>query len=108
MGRAIVRFIGHMSDFANTSQPENSDPRHVAPIDAAEFTDHRRTPPAAHRSRRDVVRQGMKLAFVAPLLSTFFAREAYAVSYSCYPAGHACPGIELCCSASCNGFNQCD
>ena len=44
--------------------------------------------PALYR-RRDVVKEGIKLAFVAPLLSTFLARQAYA-SYSCYPQGHAC------------------
>lgn len=65
-------------------------------------------PAGPFHSRRAVVRQGVKLEFVAPILSTFFAREAYAGNYSCYPAGHACPGVELCCSGVCNGFNQCD
>jgi len=58
-------------------------------------------------SRRDVVRQGMKLAFVAPVLSTFFARDAVAAgsNHSCYPDGHACGGggqQELCCSGNCD------
>ncbi len=35
------------------------------------------------------MREGLKLAFVAPILSTFLAQQAYA-SYSCYPQGHAC------------------
>jgi len=60
------------------------------------------------RSRRDVVRAGVKLAFVAPVLSTFFARDAYAASYSCYPPLHACGGAgqEPCCSGACN-LGQC-
>ena len=51
-------------------------------------------------SRREIVRHGVKLAFVAPLLSTFFAREAYAANYSCYPLGHLCDTAidpERCC-----------
>jgi len=59
-------------------------------------------------SRRDIVRNGVKLAFVAPVLSTFFAKDAYAASYSCYPAGHLCggPGQENCCTGVCN-FGNC-
>ncbi len=63
---------------------------------------------STHHTRRDVVRRGVKLAFVAPVLSTFFAKDAYAATYSCYPAGHDCPGNESCCSASCNVLNKCD
>lgn len=52
-------------------------------------------------SRREVVGRGVKLAFVAPVLSTFFASQAYAANYSCYPVGHACEppgqGAEDCC-----------
>jgi hypothetical protein len=50
----------------------------------------------------------VKLAFVAPALSTFFAKDAYAASYSCYPAGHICggPGQEECCTGVCN-FGSC-
>ena len=43
--------------------------------------------------RRAVVRCGVKLAFVAPVLSTFFAHEARAAAsgnQSCYPQGHVC------------------
>lgn len=55
-------------------------------------------------SRRDVVRTGVKLAFVAPVLSTFFAKDAYAAEYSCYAAGRACGGAgqEDCCDGACN------
>lgn len=51
-------------------------------------------------TRRDVVRNGVKLVFLAPVVSTFFAHEAYASNYSCYPQGHACSLVlnrEPCC-----------
>ena len=59
---------------------------------------------APDRARREVMRTGVKLAFVAPVLSTFFAKDAYAASYSCYPAGHVCggEGQEDCCNGACN------
>ena len=61
-------------------------------------------------SRRQVVRHGTKLVFVAPVLSTFFARQAHAQAsgnQSCYPTGHVCndggPNNEPCCSGgACN------
>ena len=61
---------------------------------------------ARHRpTRRSVVRAGVKLAFVAPVVSTFFASQAYAVNYSCYPAGHLCDSggsnAEPCCNGAC-------
>lgn len=58
----------------------------------------------SRRTRRDVVQQGIKLAFVPPVLSTFFAEEARAAgsNQSCYPAGHVCPGAEPCCNGDCN------
>lgn len=68
--------------------------------------------PLPNPARRQAIRQGLKLAFVAPVISTFYAREAYAASYSCYPAGHACepPGQnppELCCPGlSCVAVGQ--
>lgn len=51
-------------------------------------------------TRRALVREGVRLAFVAPIISTFFAREVYAANYSCYLAGHACGGArpESCCT----------
>jgi hypothetical protein len=59
-------------------------------------------------TRREVVRRGVRLAFVAPVISTFFARDAYAASYSCYPQGHVCRNDasdpEPCCDTlTCNG-----
>lgn len=68
-------------------------------------------PDKSQHSRRDIVRHGVKLAFVAPVISTFFAKDAYAANYSCYATGHACDGArnEACCSASCNiGTDLCD
>ncbi len=63
-----------------------------------------RSDAARGHSRRDVVRSGVKLAFVAPVLSTFFAKDAYAATYSCYFAGHTCGGVnqEDCCGTACN------
>jgi len=58
-------------------------------------------------TRRDVVRKGAKLVFLAPVISTFFAHEAYAANYSCYPQGHVCHNtgdFEPCCNGlTCNG-----
>ncbi len=56
------------------------------------------------RTRREVVRRGVKIAFVAPVISTFFAKDAYATSYSCYPAGQDCTASpdEDCCNGPCN------
>ena len=58
-------------------------------------------------SRRDVVRRGMKLAFMAPVVSTFFAADAQAAgsNHSCYPTGQACNGTsaEFCCDGACSG-----
>jgi hypothetical protein len=59
-----------------------------------------RQEPLRH-SRREIVRGGIKLAFVAPTLSTFLAERAYAANYSCYGQGHPCvnggPDAEPCC-----------
>lgn len=55
-------------------------------------------------SRREVIRRGSKLAFAAPIISTFYASQAYAANYSCYAEGHSCEGMEPCCGdLSCNG-----
>lgn len=64
-------------------------------------------PPSAKgtdRDRRDLMRRGVKLAFVAPLVLTFSARDAMAAgsNHSCYPAGQPCPGEEECCNGPCN------
>ena len=58
-------------------------------------------------SRREVVRRGVKLAFMAPVISTFFAADAQAAgsNHSCYPTGQACNGAseEGCCDGACSG-----
>ncbi len=60
-------------------------------------------PSEQNADRREVLRAGAKLLWVAPVLSTFFASQVYAANYSCYPAGHACPGQESCCTGlDCN------
>jgi hypothetical protein len=58
----------------------------------------------ARPTRRELVRRGTKLVYVAPFLSTFLAKQAQAktTNHSCYPANHACPGAEPCCSGVCN------
>ncbi len=37
-----------------------------------------------------MVRKGAKVAFAAPIISTFYASQAYAAHYSCYGLGHSC------------------
>ena len=60
-------------------------------------------PDKSQRSRREVLRHGGKLAFAAPIISTFYASQAYAANYSCYAEGHSCEGMEPCCGdLSCN------
>jgi hypothetical protein len=46
----------------------------------------------AGNSRRDVMRKGVRLAFITPVLVTFFAGDARAAgsNHSCYPEGHVC------------------
>ena len=59
---------------------------------------------ANREDRRDLVRRGVKLAFVAPVITTFFAKDAYAAAsvMSCYPTGQACgAGTEPCCDGPC-------
>lgn len=60
-------------------------------------------PDKSLRSRREVLRHGGKLAFTVPIISTFYASQAYAANYSCYAEGHTCVGAEPCCGdLSCN------
>ena len=53
------------------------------------------------------MRAGAKLAFVSPIISTFYASQAYAANYSCYGVGHLCDTSvdpEPCCPGlSCTG-----
>ncbi len=64
--------------------------------------------PSSQVSRRELMRKGAKLVFVAPVLSTFFAHDAFAAGsrHSCYPAGHPC-GVghneECCPGLTCEG-----
>ena len=63
---------------------------------------------SAGATRRELMRRGVKLAFIAPVVTTFFAQEAYAAgsNHSCYPTGHACDvggEKEECCSGVCVG-----
>ena len=62
--------------------------------------------PTMH-SRRTIVRNGVKLAFVAPVLSTFFASEAYAANYSCYPLAHVCDQVSETKRQQCCGTMTC-
>lgn len=51
-------------------------------------------------SRRSFLRGAAKLAYVAPAVLALKPQEAFAAGSgpgSCYPAGHECPGQELCC-----------
>jgi hypothetical protein len=59
-------------------------------------------------TRREIIRGGVRLVFVVPVLSTFFAHDAIAAGsrHSCYPTGHACPGAEPCCDGPC-AINVC-
>ncbi len=60
-------------------------------------------------TRRDMVWRGAKVVFVAPVISTFFASQAYAANYSCYPEGHTCDAVsetkrQQCCGdLTCSG-----
>lgn len=59
-------------------------------------------------TRRSVIREGVKLAFAAPVISTFLAEDALAYNLSCYPQGHTCKDDgsdpEPCCNTlTCNG-----
>ncbi len=50
-------------------------------------------------SRRNFLRGAVKLAYVTPAVLALNPQEALAAgsNHSCYPAGHVCPGQELCC-----------
>ena len=65
-------------------------------------------------TRRDIIREGLKVAFVAPVVTTFFARDALAAgsNHSCYPALHECDkngiGAEPCCDGLSCQFSHVD
>ncbi|MGB0715473.1 MAG: hypothetical protein ACPGXK_06325 [Phycisphaerae bacterium] len=54
-------------------------------------------------SRRALIRKGVKLAFVSPVITSFLASQARAAgsNLSCYPTGQPC-GDEACCNGPCN------
>ena len=70
----------------------------MAPVPRREDIESAPPPPVPPKreavlpDRRAVVRGGVKLVFVAPIVSTFFASQAYAANYSCYGVGHECLG----------------
>jgi len=72
------------------------------PTPDAERPDHEQLLPRT-TSRREAVRVGLKMAFVAPLVTTFLAREARAAAtrQSCSPAGAPCTANKECCSELC-------
>ncbi len=52
------------------------------------------------QSRRSFLGRAAKIAYTAPVIVTLMPQSALAQASgpsSCYPAGHACPGEELCC-----------
>jgi hypothetical protein len=57
-------------------------------------------------TRRKVVSHGIKLAFVAPVISTFLAKEAYAGSGYCSPIGANCSQDSDCCSGVCDTLSS--
>lgn len=63
-------------------------------------------------TRRSVIREGVKLAFAAPVISTFLTDDALAYNQSCYPAAHACDAAselkrQACCGALTCVANTC-
>ncbi len=57
------------------------------------------SPGVSRHSRRAIVREGVKLAFVAPALATFFAGTAYAgTEKSCLVRGSPCTTDAQCCN----------
>lgn len=63
-------------------------------------------------TRRSVIREGVKLAFAAPVISTFLTDDALAYNLSCYPLAHACDAgseakRQACCGALTCVANTC-
>ena len=60
-------------------------------------------PSETDATRRHLLRKGVKLAFVSPIVTSFLASQARAAgsNLSCYPTGQAC-GDEECCNGPCN------
>lgn len=90
-------------DHGHDQITEQNDPQ-AKPQSATDFSNNAGA--ESGTTRRQIMREGARLAFVAPLLSTFLAGQAYAANYSCYPAGHVCgTGLEQesCCNGACLG-----
>lgn len=101
-----VRYIEHAHLTCAGHTTMNTDSHDPESVDAAPPTPHGAA--ASNCDRRDLLRRGVKLAFVAPMVLTFSARDAMAAgsNHSCYPAGQPCPGEEECCNGPCN-FGVC-
>lgn len=61
-------------------------------------------------TRRDLIRGGVKLAFVVPVISTFFASDAVAgTQVTCRSPGHTCTVDSDCCDTDfCNVSDKCE
>ena len=104
-----VVFATHLQDPDTTVRAARQGrPTESAHTRAALTGDERSTP---LHSRREVIRRGSNLAFTAPIISTFYASQAYAGNYSCYGDGHPCitpteDNLEPCCPGlNCTGPN---
>jgi hypothetical protein len=91
---------------ADTPQATGSAGARPAPVGQADAA--LPTPQAVH-TRRDLVGHGVKLAFVAPVISTLLAKDAYAGTAYCSPLGAPCTQDSDCCSGICDvlGSNTC-
>ena len=66
--------------------------------------------PSTGHTRRDLMRGGVKLVFVVPVISTFFAADAVAgTQVTCRSPGHTCTADSDCCGTDfCNVSDKCE